>query len=340
MDKIKCQYLKEHIKQLQSFDQPEWKDICLTLFAYQYADNPVYRRYCDLLNRCPTDIIEIDDIPLLPIESFKYHKVVTGVTDAYQLYFESSGTMYGQRSKHYYADLRWYQDVSRAIWKKFIRSDGIKPIVIALLPGYLERGHSSLVSMMDHIIHVEGCEGSGFYLHQYDQVSHIIQKAKVTKTPVVLLGVTYALLDLAQYIVGPNPHLVLIETGGMKGTRPEMSKEELHDMLKKAYGLDVVYSEYGMTELFSQAYAMDDTRFSPAPTLYPMVKELNDPLSNEKFGKTGIMGFIDLANVDTCAFILTQDLGIVYKDLRFSISGRLHNADIRGCNLMLEDVAE
>lgn len=307
----------------------------LTLFQFQYKYNNIYRQYCDNIGIKPTKVTSVANIPYLPISAFKHHHIKSGAFESEYL-FLSSGTTGSIRSKHNVRSLQFYHENTTWIWSQYF-----KPIhdycFYALLPGYLEREGSSLISMVDHFINNSRHSQSGFYLNNYEELYTNLKHAKAMNIPVVLFGVTYALLDIAANFPISFPDLIVMETGGMKGLRQEITKTELHEILKQGLGTQKIYSEYGMTELMSQAYTQGSTIFLPNLMMEVHTRQINDPLSVEAKGKSGIICVADLANIDSCAFIQTEDQGISYADNSFEIIGRLTAADIRGCNLLLEE---
>jgi len=305
------------------------------LFRFQYKYNKIYHQFCNNLGVKVKSIDKKEKIPFLPISAFKVHDVKTGEFDA-EIIFRSSGTTSNQTSNHQVRDINHYLTNAEKIWSKYF-----KPVnnyqILALLPGYLEREGSSLIQMVDYFIQLSAYETSGFYLRDHDALAEELMQCKKQNIPTVLFGVTYALLDfIAQHQI-IFPDLVIMETGGMKGNRKEMTKAAVHAELKDAFHVKGVYSEYGMTELLSQAYTKGETIFLPNNMLNVFTHQINDPLSRERISKPGIISIIDLANIDSCAFIQTEDLGIVNRDGSFEILGRLDYADVRGCNLLVQE---
>ena len=308
----------------------------LTLFQFQYKYNNIYHEYCDNIGINPTKITSVGNIPYLPISAFKHHDIKSGTFESEDL-FLSSGTTGSIRSKHSVRSLKLYHENTTWIWSQYF-----EPIqdycFFALLPGYLEREGSSLISMVDHFINNSRYPQSGFYLNNYEELYNNLKEYKAKNIPVVLFGVTYALLDIAAKFPISFPNLIVMETGGMKGQRQEITKSELHEILKQGLGTQKIYSEYGMTELMSQSYTQGSTIFLPNLMMEVHTRQINDPLSVEAKGKSGIICVADLANIDSCAFIQTEDQGISYANNSFEVTGRLTAADIRGCNLLLEEI--
>lgn len=302
----------------------------LDLFHYQYRNNQVYRQFVDILGLNPNNVI-FQSIPFLPIEFFKTHKIQTGqwIPDGI---FESSGTTTSVQSKHYVKSLDEYLTNATKIFEQNYGS--VKDYTfLALLPSYLERGNSSLVAMINHFIHTSKSSKSNFFLQDFELLYHTLKTCIAQNEKIVLIGVTYALIDFAEKYPIDLKDCIVMETGGMKGRKKEMIREEVHHILKKCFNI-TIHSEYGMTELLSQAYAKSNGRYSPPPWLRMLTRDINDPFCMFNTPKRGAINIIDLANVNTCAFIATQDLGIVFEDFSFEILGRFDNSDLRGCSLM------
>ena len=302
----------------------------LRLFKEQSQKCLPYNQYLKLLKTDVESISSLAEIPFLPIQFLKTHSIIAkGKKPAIR--FSSSGTTGMERSQHLVADLSLYEYSFRTAFELFY-GDIEKYRFIALLPSYLEREGSSLIYMCEDLIKRSKHPQSGFYLNNLDELSEIIKEDK----PTILLGVTYALLDLAK--LGPFQlnNTIIMETGGMKGKRKEMLKDELHQTLSNAYGVDLIHSEYGMTELLSQAYSKGNGRFSTSHWMRVFSRDIEDPFSLTNNGKTGGLNIIDLANIHSCAFIATQDLGRVYTDQTFEVLGRFEQSDIRGCNLLVQ----
>ena len=303
------------------------------VFRYQYKNNAVYRRYVDCLNRKLEAVEHYTRIPFLPIEFFKTRDVVTGefVPEAV---FTSSGTTGMSFSRHQVKELSVYE---RSFMKGFELFFGPADdyVFVSLLPSYLERKGSSLIYMAERLIKLSRYNESGFYLNEYRQLSDLLKALAKQKKKTILLGVTYALLDLAEEFPVNFPELIIMETGGMKGKRKEMVREELHGILKSAFGVKKIFSEYGMTELLSQAYSKGDGLFATPPWMKVLIRDTNDPFSLMAQNKTGGVNVIDLANINSCSFIETKDLGKLHDDGQFEIVGRFDNSDVRGCNLLV-----
>ncbi len=316
----------------------------LELFKIQAKHNRVYNEYLKLIRVNPDEICSVEQIPFIPIELFKTNHVVTEYDFGFsgkRMKFISSGTT-GNQSHHFIIP-DWYEQVCRRNFEWFY-GDVKSFTIIALLPSYLEQKNSSLVFMMNHLMKASGNSQSGFYLNNLEELMEQLHKLKSSSHKTWLLGVTYALLDLAgemekkgmKSFFSDFENLMLMETGGMKGRRKEMIREDVHAVLKEKTGIKTVHSEYGMTELMSQAYSKGEGYFFAPPWMKIRIRSIHDPLSDEPAGKTGAVNIIDLANISSCAFIATHDLGRMNADGSFGILGRMDNSDIRGCNLMID----
>jgi len=285
------------------------------------------------LNCLPNKVNTLEKIPFLPIECFKTEKVYCGHTTPQQI-FTSSGTTGAQTSRHYVKELSLYEQSFRKGFEHFY-GDIRDYVVLALLPSYLERTGSSLITMVADLIELSGSEYSGFYLNEYDRLAQRLQTLDASGKKVLLIGVSFALLDLITEHTFSLKNTIVMETGGMKGRRKELVREELHALLCKGFGVEMIHSEYGMTELLSQAYSAGKGIYKCVPWLKVLIRDTNDALSYLPTGKTGGLNIIDLANRESCSFIATQDLGKLYLDGTFEVLGRFDNADIRGCNLLI-----
>lgn len=314
-------------------DNAQFEEQALHVFRYQADNCTIYRDFISGLNINPANIHNITEIPFLPVEFFKAHKIVSSANDT-EVVFTSSGTTGMVTSSHYVADVNWYVESFRKAFALFY-GDIKDYTVLALLPAYLEREGSSLIYMADDLIKQSQNPDSGFYLYNHEDLNQQLLKQSESKKPTLLLGVTFALLDFVEKYQHSFPELIVMETGGMKGRRKEMIREELHDTLCKGFGVDAIHSEYGMTELLSQSYSKGKGIFYCPPWMRILTRDTNDPLTIINGGKTGGVNIIDLANINSCSFIATQDLGKVHADNSFEILGRFDNADIRGCNLLI-----
>jgi hypothetical protein len=326
---------KETFKnQIQNLRPDLFAEQALALFRFQARHNPVYRQYLAFLRVQPEKITHIYQIPFLPIEFFKSQQVKTG-TFTPQVVYLSSGTTQSSRSRHYLPDDSFYKAHTRQIFEAFY-GPLTDYVFLALLPSYLEQGQSSLVAMVDYFVAQSGQEVPGFYLHDLETLLRNIDQARHTGKQIVLFGVTYALLDLAEKVSpGSLREVIIMETGGLKGRRKEMVRQELHAILQAAFGVSSIHSEYGMTELLSQAYSRGEGLFQAPVSLKVLLRDPNDPLTVSAAFKTGGINLIDLANVDSCAFLETKDIGRLHADGRFEVLGRFDNSDIRGCNLLV-----
>jgi phenylacetate-coenzyme A ligase PaaK-like adenylate-forming protein len=325
--------LKSFKKRLKYIDIDSYADLALELFNYQVINNPVYREYVKGIDVNPRKIERTEDIPFLPISVFKHRNVKTDNWKE-EMIFRSSGTTGMKTSKHYIEDLEFYNEVTESIFKHFYR-DPKGYVILALLPSYLERDHSSLIYMVDNLINLTNSEDSGFYLSNLEELNDkIIELISSSTKKVMLWGVTFALLDYAEKYPMDLKETIIIETGGMKGRGEELVRAEVHEILRQKFNLDNIQSEYGMTELLSQAYALKDGVYQCPSWMRVFVREINDPFCLCEPGQQGVINIIDLANIHSCAFIATEDLGRVYKDGSFEVLGRLDNADMRGCNLL------
>jgi phenylacetate-coenzyme A ligase PaaK-like adenylate-forming protein len=307
--------------------------MALKVFRFQYENNSVYREFCDFLKTNVQKVKTIQQIPFLPIQFFKSHEVVSN-SNSIQTIFTSSGTTGMVTSKHLVTDVRIYEESYRKAFSQFYGN--IEDyVVLALLPSYLEREGSSLIHMVDDLIQLSKHPESGFYLHNYDALSEKIIQLDQSGQNVILIGVTYALLDLIEKQSFQLENTIIMETGGMKGKRKEMIREELHQELCNGFGVKSIHSEYGMTELLSQAYSLGDGIFECPSWMQISIRDTEDALSYIREGKTGGINVIDLANINSCSFIATQDLGKKYSNGSFEVVGRFDHSDIRGCNLMV-----
>ena len=308
-------------------------EVALAVFKHQFQTNRVYRSFCDLINVHPSDVQKVSDIPFLPIQFFKSRKVLASREEVQEI-FTSSGTTGSRTSKHFVTDIKLYKESYRKGFHHFYGNIEAYT-VLALLPNYLERKGSSLVYMVEDFIarskHVE----SGFYLDNVEELTKMLIKLDKSGQKTLLIGVSFALLDLIEKQQFNLKNTIVMETGGMKGRRKELVREELHAILQEGFGVNEIHSEYGMTELLSQGYSQGKGIFKTPPWMRVLTRDTEDALSIQSPGKNGGMNVIDLANYNSCSFIATQDLGRVHKDGTFEIIGRFDSSDIRGCNLMV-----
>ncbi|MES2627622.1 MAG: acyl transferase [Bacteroidota bacterium] len=315
-------------------DPDQFGEIALQVFQYQYENNEIYRAFCQLIGVFPEQVDEYRKIPFLPISFFKSQAVTCFEPIWAERIYTSSATTGSVQSRHYVRKYINYRQSFEGAFEQFYGTPS-DWCILALLPNYLEREGSSLVEMARDLIDDSRHPDSGFYLNNLDELVNTIHRLVASGTRILLLGVTYALLDLAE--LGPFDwnSVVIMETGGMKGRRKELIREELHTLLNTAFNTSSIHSEYGMTELLSQGYSPGNGIFYCPPWMKIVMRDTHDPLSLLSGTKTGGINVIDLANIDSCSFIATQDLGKVYGDGSFEVLGRFDNSDIRGCNLMV-----
>ena len=316
--------------------EEEFKQHCLETFRYQYENVEVYRKFVDYLRINPNDIVEVEKIPFLPIEMFKNHQILDKNIST-NLFFQSPGTTQMNLSKHFIADEKMYQD---SIYKSFEQFIG-KPedfIFLGLLPSYLEKQNSSLIYMVDFLMKKSNKPENGYFLYNHEDLFQLLNELKNRK--VILFGVSFALLDFLDFCnsnaqtLQLSKFLTVIETGGMKGRKEEMTKDELLKILQEGLKTDKIYSEYSMTELLSQAYSLGENIYQCPNWMRVLIRNVEDPFSYEKQGRTGAINIIDLANIHSCSFIATQDLGKITDD-QFQVLGRIDHSDIRGCSLLI-----
>ncbi len=316
-------------------NEKDFHHIALEVFHFQRAQNQLYRSYCEALGIKPEQVRELSQIPFLPISFFKSHKVVTTDFNP-ELDFTSSGTTGETTSHHYIKEAAIYQESFFTAFARYF-GDVSDYCILGLLPSYLERKDSSLVYMVEHLVKRSRHADSGFYLYDYDKLQATLKRLEANGQKTILFGVTFALLDFALQFPISLKHTKVLETGGMKGRKKEMTRDELYGILKKQLGTEVMYSEYGMTEMLSQAYGADGL-FSSPPWMKVLLRDETDPLSvfgiDEK-PRAGAINVIDLANLYSCSFIATADLGRMHEDGKFEVLGRLDHADIRGCSQLV-----
>ena len=310
----------------------DFLSITLDTFLHQYSHNTVYRKYCDLLKVDPKKVKGLKDIPFLPIQFFKDHKIVSD-TNTPEVTFTSSGTTGSTTSKHFVTDLSLYEESYLKAFTKFYGSPK-DYCILALLPSYLERTGSSLIYMVNDLIKRSEHPKSGFFLNDFDKLKDYLTALNDQQEKTLLIGVSFGLLDFCEQHRLKLDNTIIMETGGMKGRRKELIRKELHEILQQGFGVDSIHSEYGMTELLSQAYSKGNSLFECPPWMRIMIRDTEDPLTILPNGKVGGINVIDLANQNSCSFIATQDLGKMYDSRKFEILGRYDHSDIRGCNLM------
>jgi phenylacetate-coenzyme A ligase PaaK-like adenylate-forming protein len=313
--------------------QKQFEKIALKVFRFQHESNLVYREFCDFLKIDKQSVKTLQQIPFLPIQFFKNHNVVSNTNEIQEI-FTSSGTTGMITSKHLVTDISLYEQSYRNAFSE-IYGNIEDYAILALLPSYLERSGSSLIYMVKDLIELSNNEYSGFYLHNYDELIAKLIELDNTGQNILLIGVTYALLDLIEKQKFQLKNTIIMETGGMKGKRKEMIREELHEILCDGFGVSSIHSEYGMTELLSQAYSLGNGIFECPAWMQILIRDTEDAMTYVSNGKTGGINVIDLANINSCSFIATQDLGKKYPNNSFEVLGRFDNSDIRGCNLMV-----
>ena len=313
--------------------ETEFENLAIQIFKFQFENNRVYRSFCDLLYIHPSDVKSLKDIPFLPIQFFKSHSVLSS-KESVQTTFTSSGTTGSNTSKHLVTNLEIYEQSFKKGFEHFYGA--IEDyVVLALLPSYLERSGSSLIYMVDAFIKQSNRTESGFYLNNLSELKDRLTTVDSQGKKVLLIGVSFALLDLVEAHQFQLKNTIIMETGGMKGRRKELVRDELHAILKQGFGVDAIHSEYGMTELLSQAYSQGNGIFNCPNWMRIVTRDTEDALTLQPTGKAGGINVIDLANINSCSFIATQDLGRVYQNNSFEIIGRFDTSDIRGCNLMV-----
>lgn len=311
-----------------------FNQLAFSQFKFQYSQNAFYKKWVQQLRINPDKLLKLNEIPFLPIEFFKTHEIICNGTKNKEIEFTSSATGKGIPSKHRVLNSEIYELSFLKGFELFFGSPE-DYIIVALLPNYLSRKGSSLVYMFNDLIKRSGHQDSGFFLDNLDSLISIIKKYQYSNQKILLLGVTYALLDLCELNISLSNNFIVMETGGMKGNRPEMLKEELHTYLKSKFNVEKIYSEYGMTELLSQAYCTGNLTFKPVPWMKFLIRDVNDPFSVVENGRTGGINVIDLANVNSCSFIATKDLGRITENGELQLLGRFDDSDTRGCNLLV-----
>ena len=322
---------KQWDHKIVTLKKEDFEATALEVFRFQYKENQIYKEYADALHIKASDVKAIEQVPFLPIRFFKTHQVKTCDFEP-ETVFESSGTTRTISSKHFVKDVSLYEQSFKNGFELFYGS--IKDwCILGLLPSYLERDNSSLIYMVDKLMKENGHPQNGFFLNDFEKLRSTLSELESKKQKTLLIGVTFALLDFAKDFPQPLQHIIIMETGGMKGRREEMIRQEVHQELKNAFSVSSIHSEYGMTELLSQAYSKQDGIFYCPPWMKVMVRDEEDPftLSDQQ---TGVINIIDLANIHSCSFIATDDAGKIYKDGSFEILGRIDNSDIRGCSLL------
>lgn len=322
--------LTDHIFHLSS--KADFEATALRVFGFQYENNTVYRTYCQHIGKSKEDVQTLSDIPFLPISFFKTHDVKTGEFEP-ELTFRSSGTTGMERSRHLIKDASLYRKSLIESFRHFYGNPS-DFVFLALLPNYIEQQNSSLIYMMEELMHESGAKENGYYLYNHEDMYQKLIQLRDNQQRTILWGVTFALLDFAEKYTMDFPQLIVFETGGMKGRRKEMVKEELYGILRKAFGVTDIHSEYGMCELLSQAYSKGGNIFSTPPWMQLRLRSEKDPFDGSNQMATGVINIIDLANLHSCAFIATEDLGRRHPD-GIEILGRMDHSQTRGCSLMV-----
>lgn len=321
------------VEDIFSVSKSNFNSVTLEIFHIQAEKNEVYKEFLSLQKINLESITAVNQIPFLPVELFKTHRVVTGDSDT-EILFTSSGTT-GQQSRHFVTDISIYEKSFLKGFEIFYGSP-VQYCFLALLPSYLERKGSSLIYMAEKLIEKSNHKLSGFFLDDFDELGNRLATLELKKQKTILLGVSYALLDFSNKYHSPLANTIIMETGGMKGKRKEITREELHQQLKGNFSLPAIHSEYGMSELLSQAYSKSNGKFFCPPWMKVIVRDINDPFQILNTNQTGVLNIIDLSNINSCSFIATSDLGRVNNDGSFEVLGRIDNSDLRGCNLMVE----
>jgi phenylacetate-coenzyme A ligase PaaK-like adenylate-forming protein len=324
--------INELRRKIFSVTPREFENTAVEIFRYQYQHNEVYRHYADLLHKNPGNVTQLHHIPFLPVSFFKTHKVLANVHAEYV--FETSATTSQTPGRHYIADLSLYEESFLKCFEMFFGASG-QYCMLMLLPSYLERKHSSLVYMAEKLIQKSGHPLSSFYLYDYEKLNNTIAQLEQQQQPYILLGVSFALLQFSNHITSAVKHGTIIETGGMKGRGREIVRAELHHLLKEKFGVPAICSEYGMTELLSQAYMKAEGTFRCPPWMKVLIRDAYNPFSMLPPQMQGGINIIDLANLHSCSFIETGDIGMAYPDGSFGVAGRLDHSEIRGCNLLV-----
>ncbi len=326
-------------KEILNCTDANFEALVLKVFNFQYLYNDMYKSYCNLLRINPAQITSIEKIPYLPIQFFK-NKVIKTTHFTEEIIFESSGTTGSINSKHFVKEKALYEESYLKTFRQFYGNEQ-NYCIIGLLPSYLERQGSSLVYMVADLIKKSAHKASGFYLYDYEKLNAVLLENEAIKQPTILIGVTYALIDFAEKNSMELHHTIIMETGGMKGRREELTRKEVHHILSSKLGVEKIHSEYGMTELLSQAYSKEKGIFYCPPFMRVLVRNEEDPfdicstVNTKNIFESGGINIIDLANLYSCSFIATDDMGKIYADKSFEILGRLENSDVRGCGLMI-----
>jgi phenylacetate-coenzyme A ligase PaaK-like adenylate-forming protein len=325
-------FRENFIAELYKINESNFNIKALDLFNYQYFNNPVYNRYANLIKKTPESVKNIIDIPFLPVSLYKTEKILTGNATISRCFYSSGTTDKTARSKHYVTDLKLYEDVFTEIFRQQY-GDPSDYIILALLPSYEENKDSSLLYMVNALIKMTGSDASGFLSNDHEIFLKNLPTYRTSKKKLLVIGVAHALIELAEKFKPDLSGFIVMETGGMKGRRAEMVKSEMHGYLKSAFNIATVHSEYGMTELLSQAYSKENGIFECPSWMKVLIRQVSDPFDIRKEGR-GAINVVDLANIDSCAFIEIEDLANLQPSGKFEILGRMDNSEIRGCNLL------
>ncbi len=321
------------MKLIRDYTEDQFHRKALEIFRYQVEHVPVFGKFAGALGTDVKAVRAIEDIPFLPVEFFKYHRITDSGKEP-EIVFELSGTTGMERSRHFVADAGLYRESFMKGFEWFYGAAN-DWCFLALLPSYLEREGSSLVYMAEHLIRASGHTDSGFYLYDHDKLLSTLRRLQAQKQKTILLGVSFALTDLAEACRENFSGILFMETGGMKGRKKELVREEVHQLLTRSFGVATIHSEYGMTELLSQAYSQGKGLFRTPPWMKVLIRDTHDPFNYLPPGSTGLISIVDLANYHSCAFISTSDLGRSNPDGTFEVLGRMDNSDVRGCNLLI-----
>jgi hypothetical protein len=321
----------------KNLTKTEFENLALEIFLFQYEKNKVYTEYVNALGINVSSVSKLTEIPFMPIAFFKSHQIICGDSEKFEQVFNSSTTTGSIPSRHFVEDINLYEKSFRLGFERFY-GDSKQYCLLALLPSYLEKGNSSLVYMVDKLIKDTHNADSGFFMQNYEELIARLKKNEEKEQKTFLIGVTYALLKLAEEYPMELKNTIVMETGGMKGRREELTKQEVHQILSNAFKVQDIHSEYGMTELLSQAYSKGKGVFKCVPWMRVLARDIYDPFRVGLMNETGALNVIDLANIHSCSFIATDDLGIVSPNGDFEVAGRLDNSDIRGCNIMAAEL--
>lgn len=336
MSQLTSEYLRERVLALAKGQDTNFEQLAADIYSFQSVHCPLYRDWLGYFPHESAGGGTVLDIPRLPISAWKLAAVKSGIFEP-DVVYTSSGTSGATTARHAVRDRQFYLNNALAAFQNQYGSVSSR-CILGLLPAYMERTGSSLVAMVQAFIDRSQVPRSGTYLYDHQSLYKVLMSNKQQRIPTVLIGVSFALLDFVERYTVDFPELIVMETGGMKGRKEEITRGQLHERLTAGFGVSAIHSEYGMTELLSQSYSGGQGIYKPAATKKVIITEMNDPLTEAPHGKAGVINIIDLANVDSCSFIITEDIGIGYADGTFEVLGRLDTADLRGCNLMVSDL--